>query len=283
MRHRLGIAAGASALVAASLAGAATADRQRPNPNVAGVQTALAVKGLYHGPIDGIQGPQTRAAVKTLQERSGLASTSLLDARTFSALGKLGRPRYGTRVLRLGMVGLDVAGLQFELRYHGFPTAERGTFGPRTLAALKGFQGFAGLRPDGSAGRGTFTALEAPPPAIPKLRSPLSVVERTRPVGNAVELACPYATAVAASLAGTVVLAANRDHGYGYTVVTRDAHGLEILYAHLARIDVHVGQRVIPGALIGLAGWTGKKRPITTLRVELHLRGAQINAASALR
>ena len=78
------------------------------------------------------------------------------------------------------------------------------------------------------------------------------------------------------------MFAADRPRGYGYTVLTRDAKGLEILYAHLARIDVRRGQRLVPGALVGLAGWTGKKKAKTSLRLELRLRGAQLAAGDSL-
>ena len=283
MRRRFGMGVAVSALAAVALAHAAASDRPRPDPNVAGLQTALAIKGLYRGPIDGIRGPRTTAALRALQRRHGLSSSSLASRRTLSLLGSLGRPRYGTRALRSGMVGLDVAALQFELRYHGFPTDERGGFGRHTLLALKRFQRFAGVPSDGVAGRATYDALAKPPPMAPKLRPPLAVVQRTTTVGNAVELSCPYATPVAASAGGTVVFAANRTRGYGYTVVTRDAKGFEILYGHLARIDVRKGQRVVPGALIGLAGWTGKSRATTSLRVELRLRGAQLAASESFR
>jgi len=275
MRRRLVLAVAAFALTAVGFAQAAASDRPQPDPAVAGLQTALAVKGFYHGSIDGIRGPRTTAAVKALQQRFG--------GRTLSALGALGRPRYGSRALRRGLVGLDVAALQFELRYHGFPNDERGRFGPHTQLALERFQRFAGLRADGLAGRATYVALEQPPPVAPKLRAPLAAIQRTVPVGNAVELACPYATPVAASAGGTVVFAANRSRGYGYTVVTRDAKGLEVLYAHLARIDVRDGQRLVPGAMVGLAGWTGKSKARTSLRVELRLRGAQLPASDSFR
>jgi peptidoglycan hydrolase-like protein with peptidoglycan-binding domain len=275
MRRRLVLAVAAFALTAVGLAQAAASDRPQPDPDVAGLQTALAVKGFYHGSIDGIRGPRTTAAIKALQQRFG--------GRTLSALGALGRPRYGSRALRQGLVGLDVAALQFELRYHGFPNDERGRFGPHTQLALERFQRYAGLKADGLAGRATFVALEQPPPVAPKLRAPLAVVQRTVPVGNAVELACPYATPVAASAGGTVVFAANRSRGYGYTVVTRDAKGLEILYAHLARIDVRNGQKLVAGAMVGLAGWTGKSKAKTSLRVELRLRGAQLPALESFR
>jgi peptidoglycan hydrolase-like protein with peptidoglycan-binding domain len=283
MRHRVLLAVAASALLPAAVAGATISDRQRPDPNVAGLQTALAVRGFYHGSIDGIRGPQTNAALRAFRRSVRLASLDVVDRRTLSALGMLGRPRYGSRVLRRGMVGLDVAALQFELRYHGFPNAERGTFGRRTLNALRRFQTYARLHADGVAGRSTYVALALPPPATPKLRPPLGSVQRTTPVGNAVELSCPYATPVAAVLGGTVVFAANRPKGYGYTVITRDARRLEVVYAHLARIDVSKGDRLVPGALVGLAGWTGKKRAETSLRLELRVRGAQLDAYDALR
>jgi peptidoglycan hydrolase-like protein with peptidoglycan-binding domain len=283
MGRRLVVTAAVAALVAASVADGASGDRKRPDPNVAGLQTALVMQHLYRGPIDGILGPQTIAALKALQQRERLASANLLGDRTLSALGRLGRPRYGTRTLRFGLVGLDVAGLQFELRYHGFPNRGRGVFDAQTRAALIGFQRFASLRADGIAGRGTFAALDRPPPATPKLRSPLPLVQHATRVGNAVELACPYATAVAAVVAGTVVFAGNRPRGYGYTVITRDARGLEVLYAHLARIDVRRGQSVVPGAFVGLAGWTGKTRANTSLRLELRLHGAELSAYDAVR
>ena len=283
MRHRLLLAAAATAALAVGAAGAAVSDRQRPDPNVAGLQTALAVKGFYRGAIDGIRGPQTNRALREFRRSLRLTSVDVVDRRTLSGLGALGRPRYGTRALRLGTVGLDVAALQFELRYHGFPNGERGRFGRRTFFALKRFQQYAGLTADGVAGRSTYDALAVPPPAAPRLRPPVSAVQRATAMGYAVELSCSYATAVAAGIGGTVAFAADRGRGYGYTVVTRDARGLEVVYAHLARIDVEKGDRVVPGALIGLAGWTGKKRAETSLRIELRLRGALLNAYDAVR
>jgi peptidoglycan hydrolase-like protein with peptidoglycan-binding domain len=283
MRRRVLPAIAASVLVVAGTAGATVSDRQRPDPNVAGLQTALAVKGFYRAAIDGIRGPQTDAALRAFRRSLRLTSVDVVDGRTLSGLGALGRPRYGTRVLRRGTVGLDVAALQFELRYHGFPNGERGTFGRQTVAALTRFQRYARIPADGVAGRSTYDALAIPPPAAPKLRSPLGAVTRATAVGNAVELSCSYATPVAAVLAGAVVFAANRAGGYGYTVITRDARGLEVVYAHLARIDVEKGKSVVPGALVGLAGWTGKKRAEASLRLELRLRGAQLNAYDAVR
>src|SRR5436190_15925046 len=107
MRKRQLIAAAASLLVAAGAPGPATADRPQPDPNVAGLQTALATRGFYRGAIDGLRGPQTRAAVRALQRTLRLVSNEKgVGRRTLLALGRLGRPTYGTRVLRTGMTGL---------------------------------------------------------------------------------------------------------------------------------------------------------------------------------
>src|SRR5688572_2569651 len=90
------------------------------DPAVAGAQVALHARGLYAGPLDGLAGPATAKAVRTLQRAHGLAPTGKLDRRTVRALGRLGRPRYRSRVLRRGLVGLDVSALQFDLARHGF-------------------------------------------------------------------------------------------------------------------------------------------------------------------
>jgi hypothetical protein len=282
MLWRHAVALLASVCFAVTLVGIAAADRLHPDPDIAGLQTALKVKGFYRGRIDGLRGPQTTAALRAFRRRSRIRSSSLVDRRTRSALGALGRPWYGSRLLRRGDIGLDVAALQFELRYHGFFAPANGAFGDRTMFALKRFQRFAGIAADGVAGRTTYAALAEPPPAVPRLRPPLSLSQRARRVGKSVEIACPYGVPVAASIGGRVIYAASRSHGYGYTVVIRDRRGLELLYAHLARIDVRAGERLVAGAALGLAGWTGKKRPEASLRLELRLRGARLDAYEAL-
>lgn len=281
MHRRLTLLAIVAAL-AASVTAVAGADPTRPDPNLAGLQVALSVKGFYRGPIDGLRGPLTATALRAFQQHARLASTNVPTARTLAALGRLGRPRYGTRTLRRGMVGLDVAALQFELRYHGFPNPGHGGFGGRTMRALERFQRYAGLHPDGVAGRATYLALRTPPPRAPRLFFPLPSFTAAAHAGRAAEIACAYATAIASATRGVVSFAGNRGRGYGYTVVVESRNGLRVVYGHLARIDVKVGEPLVAGAFVGLAGWTGKRRASTTLRIELRLRGAQIDAYSAL-
>ena len=130
------------------------------NPQIAGLQVALRSKGLYRGPIDAVQGPRTRAALRLFQRRAGLVPDGLAGKKTRAALGRLGRPLYGTRPLRPGMVGWDVAVLQFLLGRRGLaPGRVDGRFGPRTEAAVIRFQRRAKVEPDGVVGASTSSAL----------------------------------------------------------------------------------------------------------------------------
>ena len=51
------------------------------------LQQELSSRGVYHGPIDGLVGPQTRAALQNFQAQQGLPAHARLDARTRHALG----------------------------------------------------------------------------------------------------------------------------------------------------------------------------------------------------
>ena len=146
----------AAAFAALALAPAAGAT----NPQIAGLQIALRQHGLYRGPIDGVQGPKTVRAVRAFQRRHGLTVDGLAGPRTRAALGPYGRPLFGTRTLRRGMRGYDVAVLQFLLRRHGLQTGRLdGRFGARTAAALRRFQRRAGLTRDGVVGPRTARRL----------------------------------------------------------------------------------------------------------------------------
>ena len=53
-------------------------------------QKALARKGFDVGPIDGVLGPRTRAALQAFQQQAGLARSGRLDTETLDALGSAG-------------------------------------------------------------------------------------------------------------------------------------------------------------------------------------------------
>src|SRR5215216_6729457 len=132
----------AGAVLAALLA--TPAAHARGSAEVAALQAVLSGKRLYAGAVDGVRGPQTRRA-----------------------LGRFARHPLGSRVLRPGYRGWDVAELQFLLAWHGFPSGFfDGIFGPRVHRAVIRFQRWTGLAADGRAGPATFGALRAPAPTI---------------------------------------------------------------------------------------------------------------------
>jgi hypothetical protein len=58
-----------------------------PDEVIANVQTQLYNEGYYEGPIDGILGPDTRAAIANYQADHGLAVTAAIDEPTAESLG----------------------------------------------------------------------------------------------------------------------------------------------------------------------------------------------------
>ena len=220
-----------------------------------------------HLPVDGIAGPRTRAA-----------------------LGRYGRHALGSRPLAVRAFGWDVAELQFLLAWHGFPSGPfDGRFGARTAGALRRFQCFAGLRPDGVARVGTLTALHAP-----LLRLPISLAWPLRgPIGSpfgprgygfhaGVDVIAPAGTPVAAAAAGRVVWAGYRAGGWGLLVTIAHRDGVRTMYAHLSRVGVRVGQRVGAGERVGRVGATGDANG-PHLHFEVRLRGAAVDPLPALR
>jgi transglycosylase-like protein with SLT domain/putative peptidoglycan binding protein len=152
-------------------------------PHIAGVQVALRAHGLYRGPIDGILGPQTDRAVRAFQRRRGLAADGVTGPRTRAKLGKYGRPLFGHRLMRRGMVGWDVSVLQFLLARHGArPRGIDGVYGPSTQTAVRRFQSRAGLSADGLVGPATTRALTGKGKAVARKRATHA---RARPHGGA--------------------------------------------------------------------------------------------------
>ena len=58
-----------------------------PDQVTANVQSALQQQGYYHGEVDGLLGPLTRAAVADYQRDHGLYTTSTIDQPTLESLG----------------------------------------------------------------------------------------------------------------------------------------------------------------------------------------------------
>ena len=275
--------------VAAALAFAGSAAGAGQS-GVAALQVGLSARGLYAGTIDGVAGRTTTTAVRAFQRRAHLPVDGIAGPRTRAALGRYGRHALGSRPLAVRAFGWDVAELQFLLAWHGFPSGPfDGRFGARTAGALRRFQRFAGLRPDGDARVGTLTALHAP-----LLRLPISLAWPLRgqigsPFGPrgygfhaGVDLIAPAGTPVAAAAAGRVVWAGYRAGGWGLLVTIAHRDSVRTMYAHLSRVGVRVGQRVGAGERVGRVGATGDANG-PHLHFEVRLRGAAVDPLPALR
>jgi hypothetical protein len=139
--------------VVAVAAGLAIVAPAGANPQLAGLQVALAREGLYTGPVDAVPGPITHAALQAFQRHAGLVPDGIVGPMTRHALGSFARPLFGTRVMKPGMRGWDVAVLQFLLSKHRLlATRPNGEFGARTESAVVRFQRARGLEPDGVVG-----------------------------------------------------------------------------------------------------------------------------------
>ena len=259
-------------------------------PGVAALQVALRMRGLYGGDIDGYKGPLTTAAVKRFQRRNGLAVDGIVGPRTRAKLGRWARPRQGSRLLWQGKRGWDVAAIQFRLAWRGFPSGPiDGWFGARTDTAVRRYQRFKHLFPDGIVGPVTFRALHSRPP-----RSPIGfgypiragIGDRFGPRGNrfhtGVDFPAHFGAGVFAARSGRVRVARWTAGGYGKLVVIGHRRRMRSFYAHLSRIHVRRGERVGFGDPIGSVGSTGNSTG-PHLHFELRRRGAAVNPLPALR
>jgi len=262
----------ASALVLIALVSPAPADASPAK--VAALQSALQALHLYDGYVDGIEGPQTRRAILALQRRRGLAVDGVVGPRTRRALGWRGRPGLGSRPMRNGNRGWDVAALQYLLQRAGNGAGRAdGLFGPLTEAAVKRAQEAAGLGVDGVAGPETLRALRgggggditgSPPSGPVRFLRPVAGptgdgfgVDRGDHLHTGIDFPVPEGTPVGAAGVGTVIFAGYNTGGYGNLVVVQHRLGYTSWYAHLSSVAVASGQAVDGGTRIGYVGSTG--------------------------
>jgi murein DD-endopeptidase MepM/ murein hydrolase activator NlpD len=100
------------------------------------------------------------------------------------------------------------------------------------------------------------------------------ILHLTRP-HEGIDLAAPYGTPVVAPAAG-VVERVTVQTGYGNVLEIDHGNGVETKYAHLSRIDVHVGQHVTRGQPIAAVGNSGLSTG-PHLHYEVHVSGKVVD------
>ena len=125
-------------------------------PAVAEMQSLLRAHG-FPLRIDGDFGWRTEVAVKTFQRRFGLRIDGVVGKQTWMMLKAAVQP--GTRVLKQGLSGADVAELQGLLQVNGYEVIRTGNFDDKTREGILAFQRKHHLRDDGIVGSVTWTLL----------------------------------------------------------------------------------------------------------------------------
>lgn len=90
-----------------------------------------------------------------------------------------------------------------------------------------------------------------------------------------IDIANQYLSPIYATANGTV-LTAERQRGYGLSVYLDHGNGYQTLYAHLAKIVVHSGEKVEQGDIIGYMGSSGRSTGVH-LHYEIHKDGQPID------
>jgi peptidoglycan hydrolase-like protein with peptidoglycan-binding domain len=244
-------------------------------PKVAAVQVALKRLGLYSATVDGVRGPVTKAAIARFQRRRGLSVDGVVGPQTRRAFGKRGRPAFGTRTMKLGDRGWDVAAMQYILARRGYPPgAIDAVFGPMTDVALRNFQRAYGLSADGLAGPATISALRrgsASRGTTPVANGPVRLLRPVpgrigdrfgaprsgRRTHTGLDFPVQAGTQVGAAGVGVTEFAGWNTGGYGNLVVVRHRLGYTTWYAHLSIITTWRGEQVTGGTRLGYVGSTG--------------------------
>ncbi|MEP0909325.1 peptidoglycan-binding protein [Leptolyngbya sp. GB1-A1] len=115
-------------------------------PAVAEMQDLLRAHG-YSLRVDGDFGWKTEMLVKAFQRKQGIRTDGIVGRETWNVLRSTVQP--GTRVLKQGLVGEDVAELQGLLQVNGYAVDRSGHFDAATQEAVIQFQQRHNLKNDG--------------------------------------------------------------------------------------------------------------------------------------
>ena len=124
------------------------------------LQIALQETGNGPGPIDGVFGSQTEAAVKAFQAERGITVDGIVGPITWRNIDEFAE--FDEPVLREGSTGLPVRRAQSRLTAAGFDTGGvDGVFGPQTESGVRALQQATGVTVDGIVGPQTWQQIDA--------------------------------------------------------------------------------------------------------------------------
>jgi peptidoglycan hydrolase-like protein with peptidoglycan-binding domain len=129
------------------------------DPAVRDLQSALKSLGYYSGPIDGIFGATTEAAVKAFQQAREITVDGIVGRVTWINIDEADQSE---PVLKIGSTGLPVRRAQKRMSLVGFQVGDvDGRYGTQTEAAVKTLQQQSGIGVDGIVGPQTWAVIDA--------------------------------------------------------------------------------------------------------------------------
>jgi len=128
-------------------------------PAVRDLQEALKALGCSPGPIDGVFGATTEAAVKAFQQARGITADGIVGKLTWINVDEADQSE---PVLKVGSTGLPVRRAQKRMSLVGYDVGGvDGRYGTATEAAVKKLQQQRGLAVDGVVGLQTWSVIDA--------------------------------------------------------------------------------------------------------------------------
>jgi peptidoglycan hydrolase-like protein with peptidoglycan-binding domain len=129
------------------------------DPAVRDLQVALKVLSHDPGPIDGVFGATTEAAVKAFQQEREIAADGIVGRVTWINIDEADQSE---PTLRLGATGLPVRRAQKRMSLVGYEVGGvDGRYGSKTEAAVKQLQQQHSIPADGVVGAQTWDVIDA--------------------------------------------------------------------------------------------------------------------------